>query len=82
MKKVKSYSAQFKIIPQNENTQCTRSASGAFGINPSDENNIPNGKRSQQSCINEKNNKKKNLTKQNQEFINNISASGFKQFFS
>ena len=31
---------------------------------------------------NPKNNKKKKLSKQNQEFINKISASGFKQFFS
>ena len=30
----------------------------------------------------EKNNQKKKLSKQNQEFINRISASGFKQFFS
>ena len=30
----------------------------------------------------EKNNQKKKLSKQNQEFINKISASGFKQFFS
>ena len=42
---------------------------------------------SQQSCENqfdekEKNNQKKKLSKQNQEFINKISASGFKQFFS
>ena len=29
-----------------------------------------------------KNNKNKKLSKQNQEFINKISASGFKQFFS
>ena len=28
------------------------------------------------------NNQKKKLSKQNQEFINKISASGFKQFFS
>ena len=32
--------------------------------------------------INEKNNQNKKLSKQNQEFINKISASGFKQFFS
>ena len=31
---------------------------------------------------NPKNNQKKQLSKQNQEFINKISASGFKQFFS
>ena len=30
----------------------------------------------------QKNNQKKKLSKQNQEFINKISASGFKQFFS
>ena len=44
---------------------------------------------SQRSCENqfdgkviEKNNPKKKLSKQNQEFINKISASGFKQFFA
>ena len=42
---------------------------------------------SQQSCENqfdekEKNNQKKKLSKQNQEFINKISASGFKHIFS
>ena len=31
---------------------------------------------------NPKNNQKKQLSKQNQEFINKISASGFKQFFA
>ena len=31
---------------------------------------------------NPKNNQKKKLSKQNQDFINKISASGFKQFFS
>ena len=31
---------------------------------------------------NPKNNQKKKLSKQNQEFMNKISASGFKQFFS
>ena len=30
----------------------------------------------------QKNNRNKKLSKQNQEFINRISASGFKQFFS
>ena len=30
----------------------------------------------------QKNNQKKKLSKQNQDFINKISASGFKQFFS
>ena len=40
---------------------------------------------SQRSCenqIDEKIIQKKKLSKQNQEFINKISASGFKQFFS
>ena len=32
--------------------------------------------------VKNKRNLKKKLSKQNQEFINNISASGFKQFFS
>ena len=31
---------------------------------------------------NPKNNQKKKLSKQNQDFINKISASGFKQFFA
>ena len=40
---------------------------------------------SQQSCENQFDEKiiqKKKLSKQNQDFINKISASGFKQFFS
>ena len=67
MKKINNYSAQFKIIQKPMNTNM----------------------QSQQSCesqfdekIIEKNNQKKKLSKQNQEFINKISASGFKQFFS
>ena len=63
MKKLNSYSAQFKTIqkPMNTNIQ------------------------SQQSCENQFDEKiiqKKKLSKQNQEFINKIFASGFKQFFS
>ena len=60
MKKIKNYSAQFKIIQKPMNTN---------------ENQF-DGK------VIEKNNPKKKLSKQNQEFINKISASGFKQFFS
>ena len=67
MKKINNYSAQFKIIQKPLNTNM----------------------QSQQSCENqfdekiiEKNNQKKKLSKQNREFINKISASGFKQFFS
>ena len=66
MKKINNYSAQFKIIQKPLNTNM----------------------QSQQSCENQfdekiiqKNNQKKKLSKQNQEFINKISASGFKQFF-
>ena len=66
MKKINNYSAQFKIIQKPMNTNM----------------------QSQQSCGNQfdekiiqKNNQKKQLSKQNQEFINKISASGFKQFF-
>ena len=62
MKKIITYSNQFKIIQphQNHPGACTASHSNP---NP----NPP------------KTNKKK-LTKDRQEFINNISASGFKQF--
>ena len=45
---------------------------------PENENN--NNNVHQQSSFG--NNSKKKLSKQNQEFINKISASGFKQFFS
>ena len=60
MKKINTYSTQFKIIQphQNHAGACTASHS-----NP----NPP------------KTNKKK-VTKDRQEFTNNISASGFKQF--
>ena len=63
MKKIKNYSAQFKIIqkPMNTNMQSQRSCENQF-----DEKII----------------QKKKLSKQNQEFINKISANGFKQFFS
>lgn len=59
MKKVKSYSAEFKIIGEAPSVNFPKSrSSGDPGFQKS----------------------KKKLTKQNQEFINNISASGFKQF--
>ena len=67
MKKINNFSAQFKIVQKPMNTNM----------------------QSQRSCENQfdekiiqKNNQKKKLSKQNQEFINKISASGFKQFFS
>ena len=67
MKKINNYSAQFKTIQKPMNTNM----------------------QSQRSCENQfdekiiqKNNQNKKLSKQNQEFINKISASGFKQFFA
>ena len=60
MKKINSFSAQFKTIQKPMNTN----------ENQFDEKII------------QKNNQNKKLSKQNQEFINKISASGFKQFFS
>ena len=71
MKKINNYSAQFKIIqkPMNTNMQSQRSCENQFDEKIIEKNNP-------------KNNQNKKLSKQNQEFINNISASGFKQFFS
>ena len=62
MKKVKSYSAEFKIVnfPKVDSRSSGRQNSSSFQ-NPQIKS-------------------KKKLAKQNQEFINNISASGFKQF--
>ena len=62
MRKVKNYSAQFKMIRNHPNE---------IEKNKNNKNN-PNSMRSQQSCI-----PKKKQSKQNQEFINNISASEF-----
>ena len=71
MKKINNYSAQFKIIqkPMNTNMQSQRSCENQFDEKIIEKNNP-------------KNNPKKKLSKQNQEFINKISASGFKRFFS
>lgn len=62
MKKVKSYSAEFKIVnfPKVDSREAREAPA------------VPSVSSFQKS--------KKKLTKQNQEFINNISASGFKQF--
>ena len=60
MKKIKNYSTQYKIIPQNFTEQLHNQ-------------NQNHGK-------NTTNLHKKTLSKDRQEFINNISASGFKQF--
>ena len=65
MKKVKSYSAEFKIVnfPNSRSSGNPQSAGGQHAKGALHTEDI-----------------KKKLTKQNQEFINNISASGFKQF--
>ena len=55
MKKIKSYSAQFKIISEQPNRNQNQNYSNTAKL-------------------------RKKLSKQNQEFKNNISASGFKQF--
>ena len=74
MKKINDYSAQFKIMSpkkpsQNSNTQSTHQS-------------CPSVQRASGAFSKQAKATKKTLTKQNQEFINNISASGFKQFFS
>ena len=64
MKKIINYSTQYKIIPQNF------THSSAEQLHNQNQNH---GK-------NTTNLHKKTLSKDRQEFINNISASGFKQF--
>ena len=68
MKKVSIYSVHYKIISEQPNQNQNHSKKSA------------NNMQSLQSCI--PNGIKKKLSKQYQEFINNISASGFKQFSS
>ena len=64
MKKINNYSAQYKIIP--------RSFAQSFTEQLHNQN--------QNHGKNTTNLHKKTLSKDRQEFINNISASGFKQF--
>ena len=54
--------------------------SAQFKVIQKPENEINNNNIHEQSSFG--NNSKKKLSKHNQEFINKISASGFKQFFS
>ena len=66
MKKINTYSAQYKAKQQRKNNPNTlNSAQSSTPIPHSIVNSIPS---------------KKKLTKDRQEFIDNISASGFKQF--
>ena len=64
MKKINTHSAHFDIISEQPNQNQNQNHPNESAKN---KNQNPNG-------IKEK------LSKQNQEFINNISASGFKQF--
>ena len=65
MKKINNYSAQYKII--------SHSFARSFPEQPTQLHKQNHGKNTTKPH-------KKKLSKQNQEFINNISASGFKQF--
>ena len=76
MKKVKSYSPQFKIIQKNPIEIANNTASLA-----SHTAKLASHTAKLASHMNDKKHPtKKKLSKQNQEFINNISASGYKQF--
>ena len=66
MKKINNYSAQYKIIQRHSFAH--QNHAGAFTASHSN----PNPQSSAQSFTN-----KKTLSKYRQEFINNISASGF-----
>ena len=67
MEKAKSYSVQFKIVSLK---------------NPSQSSNLQSSFGAQSAFGKQAKATKKTLSKQNQEFINLISASAFKQFFS
>ena len=68
MKKINNYSTQYKIIPQNfthSSTEQLHNQNQNHGKNTTNLRKLSH---------------KKTLSKDRQEFINNISASGFKQF--
>ena len=67
MKKINTYSTQYKIIESHKNDPNPQCFASSFAKTNSNKN--------PQSFAN-----KKKLSKDRQEFINNISASGFKQF--
>ena len=67
MKKINTYSTQYRIIQPHKNDLNPQSFARSFANKNSNKN--------PQSFAN-----KKKLTKDRREFINNISASGFKQF--
>ena len=69
MKKIKNYSTQYKIIQPAQLRDSSRTQ-----LHNQNQNHGKNSSKSQSFTH------KKTLSKDRQEFINNISASGFKQF--
>ena len=67
MKKINAYSTQFKIISEHQ-------------YHPNHENMSANQDHPNEYHENHNPKSKKKLSKQNQEFMNNIAASGFKYF--
>ena len=82
MKKINNYSTQYKIISRDS----YRDSYHSFALAPATANaqNFPHSSieqlHNQNHGKNTTNLLKKTLSKDRQEFINNISASGFKQF--
>ena len=77
MKKINTYSAQYKIIPEqpNQNENQNHAQSSAKLRAKLRTKNTPNFYSFARSSAH-----KKQLSKDRQEFINTIAASGFKQF--
>ena len=72
MKKIKNYSTQYKIVSHSFATALAHSS--AEQLHNQNQNHGKNSSKPQSFTH------KKTLSKDRQEFINNISASGFKQF--
>ena len=73
MKKIKNYSTQYKIIHELALAHSSATAN-AEQLHNQNQNHGKNSSKPQSFTH------KKTLSKDRQEFINNISASGFKQF--
>ena len=74
MKKINNYSTQYKIIPRSFAT------ANAQNFTHSSTEQLHNQNHGKNTTNLRKLSHKKTLSKDRQEFINNISASGFKQF--
>ena len=72
MKKINNYSTQYKIIPQNFTHSSTEQLHNQNQNHGKTTTNLRK--------LSRKLSHKKTLSKDRQEFINNISASGFKKF--